>query len=319
MARKYADSWLALEESIGRKPMGGTVEELRQQYAALITYLKEHSTPRQYAVDSHDGNVDGVKYRLYTSKNRETSKSLPVLIWTHGGGLVVGDLDFDDEYCRAVTEELDVIVVSVDYRLAPEHKIPTQLQDTLSVFTWARANATSFGGDPEKFITIGGSAGGGLALQVANELAKHPETRHHIKGVAAFVPVTLHYANVPEEYKTMYTSYEENAKDVPMIDKNSMDLFFSYSAADARDPGAFAALATDTHEFFPPTYLMTCEFDPLRDDGVVMEYALKKAGVTVKRDHFDGFPHYFWVYPTIPERTIFTAKLIEGLRWLLSL
>jgi versiconal hemiacetal acetate esterase len=96
----------------------------------------------------------------------------------------------------------------------------------------ARQNATSFGGDLNKFYSIGGSAGGALALQLANRIVKDPSKRDGIKGVAAIVPCTLHYDYVPEEYKSMFKAFQENEKDVPIIDKESMRSFYDFAGVD---------------------------------------------------------------------------------------
>ncbi len=169
-----------------------------------------------------------------------------------------------------------------------------------------------------KFYSIGGSAGGGLALQLANRIVRDPSKRDGIKGVAAIVPVTLHFDYVPEEYKSMFTAIQENEKDVPIIDKESMRSFYTFAGVDPRDSDTFTALATDNHKNFPPVYFVSCEKDPLRDDAYVMEAALKKAGVPTKHDTYKGLPHYFWLFPSVPESQQFVGNLIGGVKWLIS-
>ena len=249
------------------------------------------------AVATNDGDVDGVKYRIYTPKEASRSGPLPVGIWTHAGGWVIGSIDQDDLLCRIVAENAPSILISVEYSLAPEAKYPTQLNETLSVYKWARQNASSFGGDPEKFWSIGGSAGGGIALQVANKLVQDPNLKGAIKGVAAIVPVTMHYDQVPEELKPKYTAYVENGSGAPIIDKKSMELFFDYAGVDPKDSDTFTALATENHKNYPPVYFAVCERDPLRDDGLIMEELLKKAGVKTKLDFYKDMPHYVRIIP----------------------
>ena len=280
--------------------------------------LASQLPPPNDAVDTEDGDVDGIKYRVYIPKEAAKSGPLPVGVYTHGGGWMVGNIDQDDLLCRGIAEHAPTILVSVDYRLTPDHKFPTQLQDTLSVYKWAQQNASSYGGDPKKFFTIGGSAGGALALQVANKLVKDSSKRDNIKGVAASVPVTLHYDNVPEEYKSQYKAYTENGTDVPVIDKGSMEIFFEHAAVDPKDADTFVALATENHKNFPPVYFTACGRDPLRDDAVIMEAALKKAGVPTKLDMYDGLPHYFFIFPSLPESGQYIANLIGGVKWLIS-
>ncbi|KIV82066.1 hypothetical protein PV11_04202 [Exophiala sideris] len=315
----YAQSWLDLEKELGgRMVMHGSADELRAMYDQLVAMLLPQAPKPSDAVESKDGEVDGIKYRLYSPKEAAKQGPLPVAIWTHGGGFVTGDLNSDDLLCRVIAEHAPSIIVNVDYRLAPEHKAPTQLQDTLTVYKWARENASSFGGDPNKFWTIGGSAGGALALQVANHIVKDPAKRGGIKGVAAIVPAALHYDHVPAEYQSIFKAYEENKEGVPIIDKESMRNFYDLTGVDPKDSDIFTALATDNHKNFPPTYFVSCEKDPLRDDATVMEAALKKAGVPTKHDYYKGLPHYFWIFPSVPEGQQFVGNLIGGVKWLIS-
>lgn len=116
--------------------MHGTAEELRAQYDQLVALLLPQFPPPSDAVESKDGEVDGIKYRVYVPKEASKQGPLPVAIWTHGGGWVTGDINSDDLLCRVIAEHAPSIIVNVDYRLAPEHKAPTQLQDTLTVYKW---------------------------------------------------------------------------------------------------------------------------------------------------------------------------------------
>ncbi|EXJ94727.1 hypothetical protein A1O1_03124 [Capronia coronata CBS 617.96] len=310
---------IQLEKDLGgRMVLHGTPEDIRGQYDQLVAVLLPQLPPPSDAVESKDGEVDGVKYRLYTPKEASKQGALPVGVLTHGGGWMTGDLNSDDLLCRVVAEHVPSIIVSVDYRLSPEHKVPAQLEDSLKIYRWAHQNASSFGGDPNKFYTIGDSAGGALALQVANQLVKEPSQRDAIKGIAALVPCTLHWDHVPAEYQAMYTSYEDNKENVPIIDKGSMKTFYEHAGADPEDADTFVALATENHKNFPPTYFVSCEKDPLRDDALVMEEALKKAGVPTKHDHYKGLPHIFWIFPAIPEGQQFVENLIAGVKWLIS-
>jgi versiconal hemiacetal acetate esterase len=218
--------------------------------------------------------------------------------------------------CRAVAEHTPSIIVSADYRLAPEHKAPAQFMDSLAVYKWAWHNASSIGGDPKKFFSIGGSAGGTLALALANYIVANPDIRNHIAGCVAIVPATLHWDHVPSEYKDMYKSYDNVG--TPIIDKASMETFYTAAGVDPKDANTFVVLNTENHKNFPPTYIVTCEADPLRDDGKVMEACLKKAGVPVKSDYYAGLPHYFWIFPSVTEGQEFVGNLIGGCKWVVG-
>lgn len=313
----YKQSWLDLEKSLGgRFALGGSPTDIKKQYDDLVAMLLPLIPKPSENVESKDGDVDGIKYRVYNPKG--ASDALPIAIWTHGGGYMTGDVNSDDFLCRVVSENTKSVVVNIDYSLTPEHKWPTQLNECVKVYKWAHDNASSLGGDANKMYTIGGSAGGGLALQICNAVLKDASLKSSMKGVAAMVPTTSHPDHVPDKYKSMYKSYTENAKDVPIIDRNSMDIFYEHLAADPQDSTAFTVLATDNHKNFPPVYLTSCEFDPLRDDAYVLEAALKEAGVETKHDHYKGLPHYFWIFPGLPEGAEYVGNLLQGIGWLQS-
>jgi versiconal hemiacetal acetate esterase len=188
--------------------------------------------------------------------------------------------------------------------------------DSLTVYKWAYKNASSIGGDPNKFFSIGGSAGAALALALANYVVADPSIRSHIKGCVAIVPPTMHWDHILPEYKSIYKSYDN--VNTPILDKGSMETFYNAAGVDPKDPNTFVALNTENHKNFPPTYIVTCEADPLRDDGVVLEECLKKAGVPVKRDHYAGLPHYFWIFPSVTEGQQFVGNLIGGCKWVVG-
>lgn len=153
---------------------------------------------------------------------------------------------------------------------------------------------------------------------MVNRIVQNSALKDTIKGVVAMVPATLHYDNVPAEYKSLYKSYEENATDVPVIDRQSMVDFINHTEIPPDDKDAWVALSTENHKNYPPTYIVTCEGDPLRDDGVILEEALKKAGVPVKSNQYKGLPHCFWIFPSIPEAQQFAGNLVAGVQWVVG-
>ena len=139
-----------------------------------------------------------------------------------------------------------------------------------------------------------------------------------LKGVVALVPIILHWDHVPVKYASMYTAFTDNATDVPINDKGSIEIFYRHAGLDPKDQDTFVALVEDNHKNFPPTYFANCEFDPMRDDTTVMVKALKEAGVPVKHDYWEGLPHYFWIFPSLPESQGFVGKLLQGVEWILG-
>jgi versiconal hemiacetal acetate esterase len=119
-----------------RVVINGTAEEIRAQYHQLMAIVLPQYPAPSDAVKSDYGQVEGIKYRLYIPKAAAASGPLPVAIWTHGGGLVTGDVESDDHFCRTIAEAAPTIIINVEYRLAPEHRAPAQLEDSLKVYKW---------------------------------------------------------------------------------------------------------------------------------------------------------------------------------------
>ncbi|RJE27049.1 alpha/beta hydrolase fold protein [Aspergillus sclerotialis] len=310
--------WLKLEQKLGgRSVLQGSPEEIRVQYNSITSLAATTQPPASPNVIVKDQEVEGIKCRVYTPLGSNGQGPLPVGVYTHGGGFVCGDLNSEDPLCRIICEHARCILVSVDYRLGPENKLPTMLEDTLAVYRWALANASQFGGDVSKFFSIGGSAGGGLALSVANHFAKQPQGRESIKGVVAITPLALHWEKVPSEYKSVYRSYDENAENEPVINKATMETFYAAVNANPQDSDIFTALSPH-HAQFPPTYICTCGADPLRDDGRVMNTALSNAGVQTKLQEYPELPHYFWIMGDLEVSRKFVDDLIAGVQWVIS-
>ncbi|GAD94128.1 hypothetical protein MYCGRDRAFT_77854 [Paecilomyces variotii No. 5] len=322
---EYSPSWLLIEETFGgRFTLNGNAEQMREQFNGLVSALLPRLPCPSEEVASQDGEVDGIKYRIYLPRDVKDSERLPTVGHTHGGGYVLGNLDMEDALCRTICEHTRSAVISVDYRLAPEHKCPTQFEDTIRVFEWAVEHAESYHMDPTKFYTFGASAGAALALSIANHfIAKSkadPSLKPAlvVKGIASVAPFTLHPDNVPIQYSGMYNSHEEFRTGAPCIDEASIHYFFEATNIEPTDERYLAALTTVNHADFPPTYLAVCECDPLRDDGIILAKMLEKAGAQVRMDFYSGLPHLFWSFPMLPESNEFTEKLIKGVNWLIA-
>jgi len=178
------------------------------------------------------------------------------------------------------------------------------------------ANAESLGADPNKVFTIGSSAGGGLALTVANSLIRTHQGLK-VQGIIALAPVTTHPLHPPPDYDSYYNAYIENQSGVPLLDKQAMETYFTASEADPHDENVFVTLSHKLGSF-PKTYIVTCGKDPLRDDGKVLGLMLEEEGVGVKNDHYTGLPHCFWVVSELRETKQFREKLALGVRWVLE-
>jgi versiconal hemiacetal acetate esterase len=171
----------------------------------------------------------------------EGSQPLPVGVYFHGGGWCCGDLDTEDPFCQLIAEHLPCIIVSVNYRLAPEYKSPTQLEDALTGWNWVRkflsndcsdpadsfqalGNVSELNGDIKKCFVIGQSAGGHLALALANKLI-NLNRQGEVRGIAALVPITAHPDHIPAQYADNYRSFKHCAN-APMNSTRAMLEFF---------------------------------------------------------------------------------------------
>jgi acetyl esterase len=210
--------------------------------------------------------------------------SAPVLVYFHGGGWVFGDLDTHDALCRALAAETPCVVVSVDYRLAPEHKFPAGLVDCLAATNWVATNATELGVDPDRIAVGGDSAGGNLAAAVTQAIKA--------QGNLTLVYQLLIYPAVDFLADTL--SLRENATGYLLTRDAIQWTMGQYlpAADDAVDPRASPLRAAD-FAGLPPALVITAEFDPLRDEGEDYANAIGRAGGQVEVRRYDGMVHGF--------------------------
>ena len=209
----------------------------------------------------------------------------PVLVYLHGGGWVIGDLEAYDATCRALTNAAGCLVVAMEYRLAPEHKFPAAPEDCYAATCWVAANAAAIGGDPRRIAIGGDSAGGNLAAVVA-QMARD-------RGGPALVYQLLVYPVTNYGYDT--ASYRENAEGY-LLTRDAMVWFWNHylrSAADGDNPLASPLRANDLRGL-PPAMVLTAEFDPLRDEGEAYAMRLQEAGVPVTLKRYTGTIHGFF-------------------------
>jgi acetyl esterase len=209
----------------------------------------------------------------------------PLLVYFHGGGWVLGDLDTVDDVCRALCEVCRRVVVSVDYRLAPEHKFPAATDDALAAVRWAAAHAEALGGRAEGLAVAGDSAGGNLATVTA--LRVRDEGGPGIAAQVLVYPITDHDFDTPS-YRLHETGYS--------LTRAGMMWFWEQYLArpeDADHPWA-SPLRTVDLTGLPPALVLTAEHDPLRDEGERYADRLREAGVPVRSVRFDGMVHGFF-------------------------
>ena len=207
---------------------------------------------------------------------------LPLVAYFHGGGWMLGSIDSFDTVVRALANRAGAIVVSVGYRLAPEHRFPAGLDDCLCATRWLAANAGELGGDPQRLAVAGDSAGGNLATVVARRLRGEVDLRMQ----ALIYPVTDAGCNT--------ASYREFGERHGLT-AASMQRFWNLylDGAEGLEPDA-SPLRADDLAGVAPAFVLTAGFDVLRDEGEAYAEALREAGVETASRRFDGAIHGFW-------------------------
>ncbi|MBW3616243.1 MAG: alpha/beta hydrolase [Proteobacteria bacterium] len=227
--------------------------------------------------------------RVYTPAS--ATGPLPVIVYFHGGGWVIGDRNVYDAGARGIAREGQAVVVSVDYRLAPEAKFPAQHEDALAAYRWALANAASLGGDPRRVGLAGESAGGNLA--VATGIAARDAGLQQPFHIVSIYPIAGSDPNT--------RSYQENANAMP-LNRAGMLWFFEQvkrTDADLLDP-RINLVAADVRGL-PPTTMVFAQIDPLRSEGLMLEQRLRRAGVDVRSRGFEGATHEFFGMDAVSE------------------
>jgi acetyl esterase len=250
---------------------GGTPERARRRLDESNVLVAgppiEPVATRQLSIPVEGGTIGA---RLYTPGGLAEGSAL--LMFLHGGGFVLGSIDSHDTVCRFLAKEAGVRVLSVDYRLAPEHPFPVPVEDALAAFHFAHANAKDLGADPDRIAIGGDSAGGNLSAVVSRLTTR--------AGGPAPVFQLLFY---PATDATRPTRSKELFADGFFLTRADMDWFMENYGPDTetrKDP-LFSPLLTDDLTGLPPAYLATAGFDPLRDEGEAFAARLSEAGVPV--------------------------------------
>src|ERR1700736_687647 len=238
--------------------------------------------------------------RIYTPKTlRKADGMAPCLVFFHGGGWVIGDLDSHDVVCRKLANEGELIVISVDYRLAPEHKFPAAVDDAIAATKWIANNSKQVGVDASRLMVGGDSAGGNLAAVVA--ISARDGNGPKIAGQVLIYPAT--------DFAMTHPSHSEPETSI-LLTHTVIRWFCNHylnGPADIDNWKASPARAT-TLAGLPPAYVLTAGADPLRDEGEEYAKRLKEAGVSVTYQHFPGQFHGFFTMGKLLQQANIAAK-----------
>ena len=292
-AKADADMQAVLDRlaQLGGKPIETlTPQDARKQPTpadAVMALLKKQGKPTapQPVAKVEDRMIGGaagqIPARVYWPSG---SGPFPILVYYHGGGWVIGSAEVYDATPRALVNLAGCVVVSVNYRLAPEHKFPAAHDDAAAAYEWVLKNAASLSGDPRRVAVGGESAGGNLA--VATAMAARDRKWPPPSSVMAVYPIASGDTSSP--------SYRENAQAKP-LNKAMMEWFFGHyqrAAADRQDPRIDLVRANLAG--LPPTVIVTAQIDPLRSEGETLAARLRAAGVSVSARDYAGVTHEFF-------------------------
>lgn len=310
----FADPWQKFIDEFGESPaLSGSLEDISKQWNDIFQKLAARYTFQapDESVTTQDITVSDFWVRTYTPPLARGNE--PLVIYFHGGGWVLGNVDQEDSICRMVSNQCQARVVSVEYRLAPAHKSPAALDDCVAAAKWALDHFSA-----ENVTLMGCSAGGNLAFGSALRLIDEGKSQV-VKGVVAVVPVTVHPDVVPVSQKSRYTSYEEHA--IHTINTASaMQTFLKTYDASSTD-AYFSVLLHPRLQALRKVYMVESGTDTLRDDARLMKEALEQNGVYLKYDDYPGYPHYSWTFPSdclAEHRQDFNAKLVEGVKFVIT-
>lgn len=265
------------------------VDAVRVGYEALSAIAGPR--PEMDVVDStFPGPAGPVAIRIYTPMGAVSPA--PVLVWFHGGGWTIGSLQTSDAQCRQLADRSNVIVVSVDYRLAPEHVFPAAFDDAVAAVAWVAGHAAEFGGDPSLIAVGGGSAGGNLAAAAA--LWARDNGGPKLTLQVLIYPATV----VGEEYPSRVSNGEGF-----LLTKATMDWFIANYVPELTpelvvDQRLSPIHAADLHGVCP-AHVVTAYWDPLRDEGEAYAHKLRAAGVRCSVTRYEGVTHEFFGHETL--------------------
>ncbi len=283
-----------------------TLEEARASYVALHGMAdrpaRELAVIRDLSCPGPEGDVP---LRLYDA--RENREAGPVITFYHGGGFVIGDLETHHNLCTEIAALMDLPLVAVDYRRAPEAPFPAPILDCEAATRWIASSPPELGRDVAGLITIGDSAGGNATIVVGQLLADDP----------ADVPIVLQVPIFPLASDAMGSASLEQFADGFVLTKAAVEYFDAQYAPDRSDPRAMPILGD--HSKAPPTVLVTASLDPIRDSGRDYGAALAQAGVDCTFLEMKGVTHSFTnIRQAVPstqgdlERMIAAMKLMLG-------
>lgn len=279
-----------------------TIRKINRKELRKLGNLIDYAPIQLHKVTNHEIEMrDGhsIPIRIYQPTEED---NLPLIVFLHGGGFVLRDIDSHDKVCRRISKMNKAVVVSVGYRLAPEWKFPTPHQDCFDATIWAAKNANKFGANPETLVMMGDSAGGNLST-VVSRLARD-------NGFPKINAQVLIYPTT--DARLDHPSVDKYAKGY-LLEKTEIQWFINHykrTDEDILNPN-FSPLLADDLENMPPAFIFTAEYDPLKDEGKAYADKLKAAGNKVVYKDFGGMIHAFINLPRIANTALAAQRDIR--------
>ncbi|MEM7734846.1 MAG: alpha/beta hydrolase [Deinococcota bacterium] len=278
----------ATSQPAGKTPtVTPTVAEVRHAAEALAARAlpkDEVASVEEHWLESPLNH--SLKLRIYRPQGN--FDALPIVVFIHGGGWVRCSLDTHDTICRALCQRTPCLVVSVDYRLAPEHPFPAGLEDAYRASLWVEDNARALGGDPSKIAICGDSSGGNLAAVTAQKARDD--------GKPIFCFQLLVYPVTDYEFET--PSFKTFAEGYGLTTERMRWYWHLYASPEDARSAQSSPLQGDVRNL-PPTHIITAACDPLCDQAEAYGHKLREAGVAVTMKRYDGLIHGFWSMPGV--------------------
>ncbi|MBD9601871.1 alpha/beta hydrolase [Pseudomonas sp. PDM10] len=265
-----------VEKTVSFNSTESSLAGLRQAYSDMCRAFTPSRPGGLYVVDFE---LAGVPVRSYQPPVSPPTSGCPCIVYLHGGGWVVGDLDSHDFICAELASTLGVLVIAVDYRLAPEHPFPAAFEDCLGV--WRALRTGPFRLDPERTLVAGDSAGGNLAAALCLALRD--------AGEPLPAAQVLIYPGLGGDHRLPSRS---ECTDAPLLSSSDLDCYHALYLRGTGQPSAYAMpLLAEDFSGLPPALIAVAQFDPLRDDGMLYAERLNAAGVTATLYYGEGLVH----------------------------
>jgi len=322
----------------GRQTMPAEpVDQSRARFAAMFEGMKPLLPPPTDAVSTADVTVPSSGQRVRIYNPTRTPGKLPVGLYIHSGGWYSGSIENEDFLCRNVAENAEMVLYSVEYRLAPEHPFPAGLDDVCAAYEFMHETAAGNGADPTQKFIMGGSAGGNYTAAVGLKYATNADFK--AKGLCIFVPATCDPSALPDEYKAKYTP--ERYEDAPVLGNDlvrqargkstpcsgyvsrlfSMRAIYLHNpftatewyGAPAADP-LYSVLLHPDIKHLPPCYIAACTKDPTHQDTLFFSEECKKQGVAADYVEWVGMPHFVWSLPMLKKSQEFMSTWSKKLK-----